>query len=120
MTTRYLHPSEWPKLAGTELGESWRCLKPETAEVLVVEDDGGTIIGCWAIYKVMHVDGIWVHPDHRAKGGVFRRLIVGMRHLASEMNAEAVVAACITPNVQEMLENAGATRIDALFYSVKV
>lgn len=101
--TRTLPPDEWPKLEGTELELAWPHLDPTGAEVVVVEDDAGLIVGCWALVPYVHAEGVWVHPDHRRRGVVAGRLIQGLFRTARNAGARAVLTSAITPDVEALL-----------------
>ena len=77
MTTRVLPPEEWEKLAGTELDAARPFLNPAETLVLVVEEDG-QIVGSWAAMRHVHLEGVWVHPDHRGRGAVAAHLLKAM------------------------------------------
>jgi len=113
MTTRVLPPAEWPRLLGTEL-ETVVPVLPEDAEVLVVEHDGA-IVGCWALYPLLHVEGVWVAPEHRGRGGVFRRLLTGMRTLVHGHGREVVQTGALWGDegavVATMLQKLGAVEL---------
>lgn len=107
MTARVLDPAEWPTLAGTELETVWPHLTPEDTQIVVVED-GTSIIGCWAVIRYVHVEGCWVHPDHRKRGGVARRLLAGMRRAAQRFGANAVITGSANADVTALLEKLNA------------
>jgi hypothetical protein len=113
MTTRVLPRTEWPRLLGTELATVFPVL-PEDAEVLVVEN-GGAIVGCWALYPLLHVEGVWVAPEHRGRGSVFRRLLVGMRALVHGRGREVVQTGALCTDegaiVATMLQKVGAVEL---------
>ena len=81
MTRRLLDPAEWPRLAGTSLDTTWRLLRPGIDHVLVVEDMG-QIVGCWAFLPVYHAEGVWVAESHRGHAAVGRHLWLGLREFA--------------------------------------
>jgi hypothetical protein len=75
VTARVLPPSEYDRLppeAGLERGLA--LVDPALQRVIVVED-GGAIIGTWAVLLVPHLEGVWIHPDYRKRPGVVRRLL---------------------------------------------
>lgn len=110
MTTRLLPPAEWDRLQGTELGPVAQIL-PETARVIVVEDEAGAIVGCWSVFQVVHVEGLWIAPANRGKGSVARRLLVEMRKQARDFGARAVMTAAITPDVRALIESVGGSQV---------
>lgn len=103
MTPRVLPREEWYRLPDAESAAIAHQLPP-SAQVLVVEDDG-QIVGSWMLLLVPHVECLWVAPSHRKRGGVFRRLLAGMRRLAP---ATRVVTASVSPEVDALLMRYGA------------
>ena len=55
MTTRILPPAEWPRLEGTLLEGVWPTLRPDYAEVIVVERDGA-IVGGMVLLTTLHAE----------------------------------------------------------------
>lgn len=108
MTTRVLPIEEWYRLAHTELGSVLDRLSG--ANVMVVEHDG-QIIGCWALMLAVHAEGVWIHPAHRGKGSVARRLWSGMRSLAASFGASSVITGARDSSVCALLENHGAQKL---------
>ena len=92
MTTRILPHDEWPKLAGTELERAYPWLDPNDTLILVVEDDG-QIVGAWAAMVQVHLEGVWVHPDHRGRGAVAAHLL---REMGSAVREKFGVSAAWT------------------------
>jgi len=119
MTTRILPPDEYPRLAGTELETVWPTL-PDGAAVLVVEQDG-EIVGCWAAFLLAHVEGVWVAPAHRGKTSVARRLLVGMRRtLAEQFGASGALTAAVSDDVRGILDGLGATKLPGDHYALSL
>jgi hypothetical protein len=56
-------------------------------------EDGDSIVGCWAALNIVHVEGLWIHPDYRKRTAVQRRLWVGMKRLLSEVRS-VLTGAC--------------------------
>lgn len=48
-------------------------LPPSDVDVVVVEEDG-KIVAAWTVMNVVHLEGVWVDPEHR-RAGVVRSLI---------------------------------------------
>lgn len=102
MTTRLLPPSEWDRLAGTEL-ETVHPHLPESARVIVVEDEAGAIVGCWCVFTSVHAEGVWIAPEHRTRGTVARRLLVGLRHQLEDLGATAVMTGAVSDDVRALI-----------------
>lgn len=119
MTSRVLPLEEWSRLAGTELDAVWPHLNPETARVLVVED-AGAIVGTWALFHVVHAEGVWIAETHRGKTAVARRLLKAMRQAATEMGAAVVATAALTPDVEGYLATLGAVTLPGTHYALSV
>ena len=108
MRTRILSVEELPRLAGTELGDVWPHYAQDSILALVVEDDDGRIVGCWGLMTVLHLEGLWIHPDHRNHGDVARRLLTKMRGLTGH---RGVVTNSMDAQVTEYLTRCGAVPI---------
>jgi hypothetical protein len=113
---RVLAPAEYPTLAGTELATVWPYL-PDAAQVLVIEE-AGQIIGCWACYPLTHVEGVWVAPAHRGKSAVARRLLAGMRRVARSQGARVVNTGAMTSEVADMLLKLGAVELPGRHFAL--
>lgn len=119
MTTRVLPVEEWHRLEGTELDGV--PLDEENAVVIVVEDADGQIVGCWSILRVIHVEGMWIHPAHRRTGPVFRRLLNEMRRIVTGFHGQHVaVSAALTPDVAKLLEAYGGVKLPGEHYAFPV
>lgn len=110
VTRRLLPPDEWPRLADTELGPTWHLLEPDAARILVVEQDGA-IVGCWAFLNVLHAEGVWVHPAHRGGSSVARHLLRGLYEIAATTGAKAVWTGSVSDQIDGLLEGLGAQEV---------
>jgi hypothetical protein len=102
-----LPPADWPTLAGTELAPVWPLLTPATGRILVVRD-GDRLVGCWALLQAAHVEGLWVAPDERRHGRVFRQLLRGMAGWVAEADLPGVLTQALTVDVADFLVRRGA------------
>lgn len=107
MTTRVLPPSEWPRLAGTELEPLIDQMDPDQTEVVSVLDDDGRLVACWGLFRVYHVEGLWVHPDYRKRGKVGYRLIEAMWALCRRLGVKRVATGARTQDVRDMIDRLG-------------
>lgn len=108
MKTRILPPDEWSKLDGTEAGPAWRYLNPENTQVIVVED-ADRIVGTWLMVRIVHAECIWIAPDYRGVFGVAKRLLKGMREIATAWGVDRVVTGSLTPHVTDLISRLGGT-----------
>lgn len=102
MTTRVLPPHEWPRLDGTELETVWPHLDPDQADVIVVEDDG-RLVACWALLRVYHVEGVWVDPQYRKRSTVPLRLLEAMRAQCKRLKIPRVVTSALSDDVRKLI-----------------
>lgn len=106
LSTRLLPRGDWDRLAGTELEPAVEMLRSIESDVLVVEDDGA-IVGCWALCPVWHVEGVWIREDHRGHCGVARRLWRGMRDALASKGARSALTGAGSEAVARMLTKRG-------------
>lgn len=107
MQTRILPPADYARLRETENAIGAPPL-PEGVHVIVVEDRD-SIIGCVALFPVLHADGLWIRADHRGRAAVMRHLWPTLRVVARQsFSATAVVATCGTATGRRVLEHLGA------------
>lgn len=118
VTTRVLPREEYDRLAGTEL-ETVAPHLPESARVIVVEQ-GDAIVGCWAVFPVTHVEGLWIAPSHRGKSAVARKLLAQMVLTAREMGAQVVNTASVSEDVTEMLDRLGAVELIGKHFALRI
>jgi hypothetical protein len=121
VNARILLSEEWPLLDGTEADakDLWRTLNPETSRILVVED-GGKIVGCWAFLRVVHAECLWVAPSHRGVFAVARRLLRGMREIAGMWGTDRVVTGSVSPSVTDLIEKVGGVPVPAESFVIPV
>jgi hypothetical protein len=103
---RILPPEEWPRLAGTEAETVWPRLNPENTQILVVEEDG-RVVACWAFLRVVHAECLWVAPTHRGAFSVARRLLRGLREIAAGWGVEKVITGSVSPQVTGLIRQVG-------------
>lgn len=115
MTTRVLPPDEWHRLVGTEAEAVWPLVDASTTQVLVVEQDGA-IVGSWLAMRVLHVECLWIAPEHRKAGSVGRRLLAGMTRLLRDLGAKAAMTCAMTDDVRRLIEHRGGTKVPADCY----
>lgn len=121
MTTRLLRADEWDRIRETPLAfDVWRHLDASAVQIVIVEDEAGAIVACWATMACRHVEGFWVRPDHQKRGGTLRRLFVGMRELLTSLGTSTVLTQAETPEVAALLEDAGGTRMKGTSYYLPI
>lgn len=83
----------------------------DAARVVVVEHDHA-IVGCHILQPILHAEGLWVHPDHRKRAGVARRLWTSVQQTAREhFGATFFATGAASPEVCRLLEHVGAHRL---------
>lgn len=115
MTNRLLPPEEWARLTGTELEAVLPYLKADQDAHVIVVEEGDQLIGCWAVVRLWHAEGIWIHPDHRGKAGVARRLLASLAALGRSLRAPGVITAAVTDDVGRLLDKIG-TKLPGTHY----
>lgn len=117
--TRILPAAEWAKLAGTELEPLAPLLRPEDTRIVVVED-GDQIVACWAVTRMVHLEGIWIAPTHRKRPGVGMRLLAMARAQVKAFGATFAYTGAQSEDVRAMLTKIGGQRIEADAYIVPI
>lgn len=92
MIERILPAAEWPRLAHTDIHAMLPFLNPADIDIVVIED-GADIVACWAVVRVVHLEGVWIHPAYRHKGSVARRLIRATWNVAKRLAPRWVMTA---------------------------
>lgn len=115
MTTRILPRDEYHRLDPTLLAECARDLSERQGDVLVVED-GDQIVGCWALFPVLHVEGLWIAESHQKRTSVARRLWLGMKRLVKVRGGVKVATAACSDEVRALLAHVQATKLDGDHY----
>lgn len=118
MTSRLLPRDEWARLAGTELETAWPVL-PSDAQIVVVEDEGA-IVGCWAVIRYVHVEGLWIADAHRKRAGVGRRLLAGMLHAVRALGADRVITGAMGEDVRRLIAHAGGSLLPGEQYVMPI
>jgi hypothetical protein len=118
LTTRVLPPDDWPRLADTDLRDVWALLSPSSAQVLVVEDEAGAIVGHCVIATWIHAEGFGVREDHRNRGDVWRRLLHAIGETSREVGNGGVIAGAASAEMAGYLARLGGIPLPASFFTV--
>lgn len=118
MRARQLPQSEWPRVAHTEIGPALSVLPPDDTRIVVVENGSDEILGAWALIRYVHVEGVWVHPDHRKRGRVAAHLLAGMRDVAYAWGHSVVLTAALTDDVRQLIAHLGGQPLPGDHYVV--
>lgn len=115
-----LPPSEWPRLAGTEAETVWPLLTPERTSVVVVEQ-GDQVVGCHVLVWVLHCECVWIHPAHRGKGSVARRLWAAVERTARDVwRSRTVLTTVTTESVRRLVAHLGGVPVPGDQYVITV
>lgn len=117
--TRILPPNEWHRLRVTNAMDVWSDL-PHSSCAVVVERNG-EIIGSDLLVPVLHAECLWVHPEHRGKASVARRLWPAIRQAArEEFGVRSFAAVGVTKEVEGLLVHCHAKKLDGEHFIVPV
>lgn len=94
LSVRELPVEEWSKLLTMpglyhDLGY---LPAPEHNRIVVIEDEAGEILGYWGAFTVVHVEPVYIRPEHRLRISVVRRLWEGMDKLLKDLQVPGAVA----------------------------
>lgn len=113
--TRILPRTEYDRLGSTALAECALQVRDREGDVIVVED-GDQIVGCWALFPVLHVEGLWIADSHQKRASVARRLWLGMKRLVKVRGGVKVATAACSDDVRALLAHVQATKLDGDHY----
>lgn len=65
--------------------------------IAVVEVDG-VIVAYWVVWYAMHLEPLWVHPDHRKSPAVIKNIVAQVQDIV--VASEAPAAFCIVEDVE--------------------
>lgn len=117
MTARVLPPEEYGRLAETET--RFAEAMPAGGIVVVIEDETGAIVGSWAAFPVLHVEGLWIAPAYRRAGGVGRRLLRAMGAAVYDLfGLSRVVTYAVTPEMEALIVRRGGVAIPGRSFMV--
>lgn len=117
-TVRELPREEWHRLTGTESAAVADAPPTMEAVPVVVEDEAGEIVGVWTLMTIHHLEGLWIHPAHRGKTSVWRRLITTMRAVALARGVFSVWSAALDEGLAQMALTRGAHEIPPMRHFV--
>lgn len=104
MNSHELRRSEWYRLQGSVLKDAALVLPPD-ARIVVVEKDR-TIVAGAAVIRYVHVEGVWVAPEHQ-KGVAFGRLVDEIRDVAHSWQAGALLTGVMTEEWRGIVTHLG-------------
>lgn len=102
MRYRVLSRADYVRLVGTYLEPLIEHF-PADAEVIVVEDEGGQIVGCSSLFARDHVEGTWIAEAHRNAPGVFWALLRGIKATAKQRGSDRLVTGSMNDRMTEFL-----------------
>jgi len=83
-----------------------------------VVERGGEILGCHVLMWVLHAECLWIHPAHRGRGAVGRRLWPMVKRLARAAGVQVLATAAQTDEVRRLLEHVKARKLEADHYVI--
>lgn len=101
MTTRILPPDEWSKVGHTGMAQFLSFATPRDTQIVVIED-GEQIVGCWAVVRITHLEGVWIDPAYRKRVSVVRSLLQATVAVAQQFGSWAMTGAQ-TPDVRRLI-----------------
>jgi len=84
MIIRELEPRGWGRLEGHPLFADAGLPNPASTRILSAETEVGEIVGIWCMVQVVHIEPVWIAPDHRGgllAGRMWRKIRVLIDHL---------------------------------------
>lgn len=119
LTRRWLPPSEWHKLDGTELAGYAPHMDPERTSVAVVENDGGEIVACVGFMVVMHAEGLWGKPGEMNEDA-WRLLFEAMNEVGTDANMRGIIGGAATPMMSRLLSRHGGAKLPVDYFTLPI
>lgn len=110
MIARILSPEEWQKVEDLDISQLLPMVRPEDIQVIVVEAEG-RIVASMSLLRMTHLEGTWVHPDHR-NAGVVRALLRKASEASAKWTDTFVVTAAATEEVRAILGRMHAKKLE--------
>lgn len=107
-TTRLLPVEEWDRLLVYPFATNG-LPNPDFTMILVAEDGAGEIVGIWAVMTAVHLDGLWVHPEHRGTS-IAGRLLTEMKAVLRRYKLWLSFTIVSDPAVMVLAHKAGFVR----------
>ena len=112
-TVRVLPPDEWgEKVTSGELAHYPILPDPEYSYLLVVEDAEGRIVASWFAQNEVHLEGLYLAPEHRKKGRTIQTLLfAGMLETLRRGQIAAVLTLAQDPSILHLAQHAGFVEV---------
>lgn len=120
MIARILAPEEWSKLEHLDLAGLLPYTEPQNIAICVVEDEGGKVIACLAALQVTHLEGVWIAPEHRRRGGVLRSLLRQAFALPAARKEQWAFGTAATEEMTTYLARLGGVQIPVTLHALPV
>lgn len=116
---RELPPEELPRLRAVL--EAYReGVDERTAKMVVAEDAHGAIVATWGIFATVHVEPLWVAPQHRGNPGLIRGLWDAVSEILKRTSQKVSFAVLNRESpALPLAERLSFERIDGSLYWVK-
>ncbi len=118
LTTRILPREEWDRLQGFDLEAMTPLIKPGRGVIIVLEH-AGEIVGHWAVYDVLHAEGVWLSSSVRHTHGPVL-LLKAMQEYAAARGVRAVVTASTDPKVDALLDKLSAVELPGRHFAIPI
>lgn len=102
MTPKILARKDYGRLVGTSMEPAIDILPADT-DVIVVEEDDGTIVACSSIFARDHVEFTWIAEAHRNSPKVFWSLFQAIKTTAKRRGSDCVVTASMDDRLTAFL-----------------
>jgi hypothetical protein len=118
---RALPPEEWTeKIAAGELAHYPVLPDPQFTIIVVVENTEGVIVASWLAMNTVHLEGLYIDPNHRQSVGVAVRLFSGMIEALQRAGVPQALTIASSPTIARMAETAGFAPIDGDLYRLLI
>jgi hypothetical protein len=116
VTTRVLAPSDYGRLDGLDVAEFLPLVKAQDAQIVIAEA-GERIVGVWGVFRVVHLEGVWIAPEYRRHPRVVSALLHATFDAAQRWAPWAFTGAATDP-VRRLIRKLGGKQVPMDTYAI--
>ena len=116
---RVLPQGEWNKLEISKIPPMWMALRPEDAQMIVIEDEG-RVIAMLGTLRITHFENLWIDPEYRGNPNVARKLMRKGLEAARKWATDWAIGYSGSDHMNDILERVGGVKMPVDTYIVPI